>query len=68
MANVKQFSEIVALLTPHFERGDQDWLCAEHDVIYFPCHKKDLDKSILDRLEALGAHWNDEADSWAAFV
>jgi len=42
-------------------------VCAEHDIIY-AMTSADLTESDTTELEALGWHFDTDADSWAIFV
>lgn len=61
---------IIACLAIMREVEDIDsmYLCAEHDAIFFPVDNGKLSKKNRVALNKLGAHWDDDVESWSAFV
>jgi len=55
------------ILIKYSDKGD---VCAEHDVIYASSEIEENTMSMEDvaKMDELGWHWDEDADSWAKFV
>lgn len=67
MANRTNIIEILKIAEKYNPTG---YCCAEHDVLYVINSVYGIDISDEDqkRLEELGAHYDEEQDSWAIFT
>ena len=65
MAQVAQIREVLQMIEAR--GGGNEWLSAEHDVIYLPTFESKDDPE-AERLTALGCHWDGAAGSWAMFT
>ena len=64
MGQITGLHEVLAIA---IARGlGENWISAEHDVIYLPFDAEDDPDA--ERLKALGCHWDGSVDSWAMFT
>lgn len=61
---IKEFRQILQVLEIP-KVGDNESFDADHDIIYIPWGRKTGETA--ERLEAIGCHWDENADSWAIF-
>lgn len=67
MPTAKEIKEGLEIMLQYEPNGYCD---AHHDVIYGPSQQTGMEYSAEDRskLEALGWHWDEEAECWAAYT
>ena len=65
--NITNIKKVLEIVEKHVDTN-KEYLCAEHDIIYFPLFEEQVpeDSEAGKLLLELGAHI--EIDSWAAFV
>lgn len=70
MAQVKKLIAALNAIVEHNPASADDFLAAEHDIIYLPAMADDVpeDSPLGEKLDELGAFIDSESDSWAMFT
>ena len=66
MSQIKEIIQGLQILSRY--RLQNDWIAAEHDIIYGPDLKEDVTPEDAKQLENLGWFFDEEFDCWAVFT